>query len=167
MLADENLAVLREGCFRYFELGGECINGPVSLLSGCVRHLTRPVSRGLLICPLTNRIIPSPILLARHFFAVALYAIWTLFTHPKIPRSAGPGVDDGQHTKSIAARRPGVDEYPALAVKSVTVVSRDRVLSLLSLLSLFFLVSMSLRLADYVCDLVLDSLRCVWTPCME
>lgn len=30
-LAD--LAVLREGCFRYFELGGECVAGPVSLLS--------------------------------------------------------------------------------------------------------------------------------------
>lgn len=28
-----DLAVLREGCFRYFELGGECVAGPVSLLS--------------------------------------------------------------------------------------------------------------------------------------
>lgn len=34
--SDENLAILREGCFKYFELGGECINGPVSLLSGYV-----------------------------------------------------------------------------------------------------------------------------------
>jgi len=31
---DENLFALREGCFKYFERGGECINGPVSLLSG-------------------------------------------------------------------------------------------------------------------------------------
>lgn len=31
---DENLEVLRTGCFKYFERGGDCINGPVSLLSG-------------------------------------------------------------------------------------------------------------------------------------
>ncbi|KAG2012128.1 squalene epoxidase [Coprinopsis cinerea AmutBmut pab1-1] len=31
---DDNLEVLRTGCFKYFERGGECINGPVSLLSG-------------------------------------------------------------------------------------------------------------------------------------
>lgn len=30
---DENLEVLKTGCFKYFELGGECIAGPVSLLS--------------------------------------------------------------------------------------------------------------------------------------
>lgn len=32
--SDEDLEVLREGCFKYFELGGECVGGPVSLLSG-------------------------------------------------------------------------------------------------------------------------------------
>ncbi len=32
----EELQVLRTGRFKYFERGGECINGPVSLLSGCV-----------------------------------------------------------------------------------------------------------------------------------
>ena len=30
---DQYLAVLRNGCFKYFERGGECICGPVSLLS--------------------------------------------------------------------------------------------------------------------------------------
>lgn len=34
---DDNLEVLRAGCFKYFERGGECINGPVSLLSGYVQ----------------------------------------------------------------------------------------------------------------------------------
>lgn len=29
----ENLTVLREACFKYFELGGECVDGPISLLS--------------------------------------------------------------------------------------------------------------------------------------
>jgi hypothetical protein len=35
VVADEiaDLAILREGCFRYFELGGEAVAGPVSLLS--------------------------------------------------------------------------------------------------------------------------------------
>lgn len=31
---DECLVVLQNGCFKYFECGGECIRGPVSLLSG-------------------------------------------------------------------------------------------------------------------------------------
>ena len=37
-VADEiaDLAILREGCFRYFELGGEAVAGPVSLLSAYV-----------------------------------------------------------------------------------------------------------------------------------
>ncbi|CBQ71140.1 related to squalene monooxygenase [Sporisorium reilianum SRZ2] len=59
---DENLEVLREGCFKYFEMGGECVNGPVSLLSGLA---------------------PRPMLLVGHFFAVALYSIYALFVHPR------------------------------------------------------------------------------------
>ena len=34
--SDENLEVLKTGCFKYFELGGECVGGPVSLLSAYV-----------------------------------------------------------------------------------------------------------------------------------
>jgi len=41
-LAD--LAILREGCFRYFELGGEAVAGPVSLLSAYVLFHSFPVS---------------------------------------------------------------------------------------------------------------------------
>ena len=37
---DEELQVLRTGCFKYFECGGECVNGPVSLLSGFVLLLS-------------------------------------------------------------------------------------------------------------------------------
>ena len=39
-LSDEDLAVLQRGCFKYFERGGDCVRGPVSLLSGFVKsHL--------------------------------------------------------------------------------------------------------------------------------
>lgn len=31
---DEMLRALQEGCFRYFQLGGRCIEDPVGLLSG-------------------------------------------------------------------------------------------------------------------------------------
>lgn len=49
-----DLRILQRGCFAYFERGGECVNGPVSLLSG---------------------VLPRPALLVYHFFAVAFYAI--------------------------------------------------------------------------------------------
>ncbi|RCI05072.1 Squalene epoxidase [Rhizopus stolonifer] len=51
---DEDLSVLQRGCYAYFQLGGDCVNGPVSLLSGL---LQRPLS------------------LVYYFFSVAFYAI--------------------------------------------------------------------------------------------
>lgn len=33
---DENLEVLKTGCFKYFKLGGDCIGGPVALLAAYV-----------------------------------------------------------------------------------------------------------------------------------
>ena len=55
----------------------------------------------------------APFMLFRHFFTVALYSIWVLFTHPR-----QVGVVDG---KPIY-RRPRPDEYPFLAFKSLQVV---------------------------------------------
>ncbi|KAG0225916.1 squalene epoxidase-domain-containing protein [Mortierella sp. GBAus27b] len=53
-----NLLALRNGCFSYFQMGGECIQGPVGLLSGVHR------SRSTLIY---------------HFYRVAFHSIWLLF----------------------------------------------------------------------------------------
>ncbi|XP_076136074.1 squalene monooxygenase [Alosa pseudoharengus] len=55
---DNSLHELRRACFHYFKLGGECISGPIGLLS----VLT-----------------PKPMTLIGHFFAVALYAIYFSF----------------------------------------------------------------------------------------
>ncbi|KAI1894124.1 hypothetical protein AGOR_G00112590 [Albula goreensis] len=55
---DSSLHELRKACFHYFKLGGECIAGPIGLLS----VLT-----------------PKPMTLIGHFFAVALYAIYFSF----------------------------------------------------------------------------------------
>ncbi|KAI7112903.1 squalene epoxidase [Hortaea werneckii] len=49
------LKALQMGCFQYFRLGGNCIDGPVGLLAGIIRQ---------------------PFVLFYHFFAVALYAMW-------------------------------------------------------------------------------------------
>ncbi|KAH9835093.1 Squalene monooxygenase [Teratosphaeria destructans] len=52
---DPQLKALQKGCFRYFKLGGNCVDTPVSLLAGILRQ---------------------PFVLFYHFFAVALYSMW-------------------------------------------------------------------------------------------
>lgn len=52
------LQILQEGCFGYFLLGGDCVDGPIGLLSG---------------------MLPFPMLLFNHFFSVAFYAIYLNF----------------------------------------------------------------------------------------
>ncbi|EMG45685.1 ERG1 Squalene epoxidase ERG1 [Candida maltosa Xu316] len=58
------LKILQNGCFRYFQRGGECLNGPIGLLSGTL---------------------PYPMLLFNHFFSVALYAIYLNFVARGLP----------------------------------------------------------------------------------
>ncbi|TRM55134.1 squalene epoxidase-domain-containing protein [Schizophyllum amplum] len=58
---DANLDILRTGCFKYFERGGRCVSDPVGILSG---------------------LIPSPLILMGHFFAVAFYAIYIMSRTP-------------------------------------------------------------------------------------
>ncbi|KAL6303585.1 squalene monooxygenase [Sparassis latifolia] len=89
---DELLNVLRTGCFKYFELGGNCIYEPVLILAGIKQ---------------------SPALLFYHFFAVALYAIWVMFTHPRL-------VATGDEKPRLEA--PRIDEYPALFIKCIQVL---------------------------------------------
>ncbi|XP_012664868.1 squalene monooxygenase [Otolemur garnettii] len=55
---DDSLHQLRKACFLYFKLGGECVTGPVGLLSV---------------------LSPNPVVLIGHFFAVAIYAIYFCF----------------------------------------------------------------------------------------
>ncbi|XP_038123216.1 squalene monooxygenase [Cyprinodon tularosa] len=55
---DNSLHELRKACFQYFKLGGQCITGPIGLLSV---------------------LSPKPLTLIGHFFAVALYAIYFNF----------------------------------------------------------------------------------------
>jgi len=60
---DAQLKALQMGCFQYFKLGGNCIDGPVGLLAGIIRQ---------------------PFVLFYHFFAVALYAIWIYITRASL-----------------------------------------------------------------------------------
>jgi len=62
---DAQLKALQMGCFRYFKLGGNCVDGPVGLLAGIIR---------------------KPFVLFYHFFAVALYAIWIYATAGGVSR---------------------------------------------------------------------------------
>ncbi|KAB0390101.1 hypothetical protein E2I00_016096, partial [Balaenoptera physalus] len=55
---DDSLHQLRKACFLYFKLGGECVAGPVGLLSV---------------------LSPNPLVLIGHFFAVAAYATYFCF----------------------------------------------------------------------------------------
>ena len=56
---DPQLKALQLGCFRYFQRGGQCVDGPVGLLAGIIRN---------------------PFILFYHFFAVALLAIWLVLS---------------------------------------------------------------------------------------
>ncbi|KAF5345161.1 hypothetical protein D9758_009649 [Tetrapyrgos nigripes] len=89
---DDRLEVLRTGCFKYFELGGECVNGPVSLLSA---------------------IIQSPAILFYHFFSVAFYSIWVMFTHPRLVKR--------RPDEKPRLVTPGIVDYPGLMLKSLLV----------------------------------------------
>lgn len=62
-LLDKNMAALRNACFAYFELGGRAVSDPIKLL-GCV--------------------LPSPVTLFYHFFAVAFYAMWHICTSGRL-----------------------------------------------------------------------------------
>ncbi|POI32351.1 hypothetical protein CIB84_003897 [Bambusicola thoracicus] len=55
---DSDILKLKRACFHYFRLGGECVSGPVGLLSV---------------------LSPKPMVLIGHFFAVALYAVYFCF----------------------------------------------------------------------------------------
>lgn len=57
---NDDLKVLRQGCFRYFLQGGECIDGPVGLLSA---------------------VTPEPLVLFYHFFAVAFKSIAIFYSN--------------------------------------------------------------------------------------
>ena len=62
--------------------------------------------------PTLSRIAPSPVLLFNHFFAVAFYSLWVMFTHPQpIPSPQG---------KQQYAT-PQVWQYPALCFKAIRV----------------------------------------------
>jgi squalene monooxygenase len=54
---DTRLRALQLGCFRYFQLGGACVSGPVGLLAGLIRQ---------------------PFVLFYHFFSVALLSVWIM-----------------------------------------------------------------------------------------
>jgi squalene monooxygenase len=60
---DSRLKALQLGCFRYFELGGACIDGPVGLLAGLIKQ---------------------PFVLFYHFFSVALLSIWIMLKESPI-----------------------------------------------------------------------------------
>lgn len=87
---DDNLLVLREGCFAYFQRGGKWINEPVRLLSATT---------------------PAPLLLVYHFFNVALYSVYALFSLPQVH-------DDVALPRHIARW----SEYPRLTWRSMGVL---------------------------------------------
>ncbi|KAL0930692.1 squalene epoxidase [Colletotrichum truncatum] len=60
---DAALDTLRNGCFRYFQRGGKCIDEPCGMLAGLIR---------------------APWVLVYHFFSVAFYAMWLRVTEVPI-----------------------------------------------------------------------------------
>ena len=65
-------------------------------------------------------IIPSRCLLAYHFFSVAFYSIWVMFTHTRTIPSSPNGHSNGNAKPH--STKPQFNQYPALLLKSVRVV---------------------------------------------
>jgi squalene monooxygenase len=68
---DLYLLVLREACFRYFQLGGRCVTDPVGLIGG---------------------LLPTPLILYVHFFLVAFYGILLLLSGKIVLDASPPNV---------------------------------------------------------------------------
>ncbi|KAK9760421.1 Squalene epoxidase [Basidiobolus ranarum] len=66
----DNLRILQLSCFNYFQLGGIAVSGPIGLLAG---------------------LIPNPLVLMFHFYAVAIYGIiFHVLLAPLWPSSSTP-----------------------------------------------------------------------------
>jgi hypothetical protein len=94
-----------------------------------VAKLFSGVSAGLsVIISMWSRLAPSPLLLAYHFFSVALYSIKVLFTDPR-PRLIEPTVEDRLNSGTMDCKPkvqmvvPSLAEYPELIAKSLAAVS--------------------------------------------
>ncbi|KAE8220729.1 hypothetical protein CF319_g5793 [Tilletia indica] len=97
---DDDLFILREGCFAYFRLGGECVNGPVKLLSGLA---------------------PQPMLLVFHFFSVAILACRLLFTTDLALRRKR-NIEAAKTGKAPSTAPPGILDYPWLLWRTLHVL---------------------------------------------
>jgi hypothetical protein len=85
---------------------------PPLRVSSCLAVIANPLAK-----PILHSIAPSPVLLANHFFSVAFYAIWVMFTHP---RAVYPSPRTSDAKPTVARAR--IDEYPKLFLKSFHVV---------------------------------------------
>ena len=61
--SSESLQSMREACFKYFEIGGACQSGPMSLLAGLAQ---------------------SPLLLLKHYIGVAFYGTYLTIAKYKL-----------------------------------------------------------------------------------
>jgi hypothetical protein len=101
----------------------------------------------VLLLTLYFRIAPSPALLAYHFFSVAFYAIYVMFTHPqRVSPPPSPRLDANGNSRSNGAKPvyevPSIFQYPALFVKSLRVVSPRLVSHSLNYFTHLFIVKM-------------------------
>lgn len=95
----------------------------LQILSTRWRVYSRPSVSAVWVCLIiatdssnASSIAPEPLLLFNHFFAVAFYSIWVMFTHPRAV------VDGACASGKPTMRTPTFDEYPGLLIKSVQVV---------------------------------------------
>ncbi|KAJ3187085.1 Squalene epoxidase [Gaertneriomyces sp. JEL0708] len=98
---DPHLRSLQLSCFAYFKVGGRCVSTPVGLLAGLIHE---------------------PLTLVGHFFAVAFYGVYLIWTNQLEPKPKHKKVRDARESDALSTTVAALAAFPTNFYKSAMAV---------------------------------------------